>query len=309
MNPWPASINLRRLAIAGVIVVLLGVAAVAQTAGSSPPQRPGPVAPTQSERAYLPIIEWTNPSYQAIYTSRNLEGHELAAECNPDGGTDCPCTAEDISMTSLPDHGEVTSNPRLMHTYVNAIGYHKFYETFPDGAPVSLGTYVYAGQFSIPVVPVADVGEQENAQTMQLMIQLWDGRDALFPSLGATLEGVVYWDLNPWSPTFGHIQVYTGTNALDLVETGLVLPPDLDWHRFRLVVDLETQRYVSLTIDGQVADLSALTLARVSHPEWGNDVSLIITTESMATYPQYNCLYIFTWTGRYRNLQFGRLQE
>jgi hypothetical protein len=217
--------------------------------------------------------------YRPLYVSRNLAGHALFAECNPGGGTDCPCTEADVALRALIDHGEVTSNVAVTHTYVNALGYQKWVEIMPDGNPVSLGIYVYAGQFRLPILPLADLSQHENGQAMHLMIQLWDGRDVLFPAGGATLEGTIYWVLNPWQLDLGHVQVYTGSNPIVLVETGLILQPDLGWHTFELVVDLVGQRYVSLTI----------------------------TTESLATWPQGDCRDAFTWTVWFGDLALGSL--
>jgi hypothetical protein len=243
--------------------------------------------------------------YQAIYRSRNLAGHDVSAECNPAGETNCPCDDRDVALRSLLDHGEVISNVGRRLTYVNAIGYRKFLETLPDGAPIRLGTYCYAGEFGLPIVPEDDPDREENGQAVHLMIQLWDGREALFSSGGMSLEGVIYWAINPWRPSYGHVQVYTGAGSPVLVESGLVLPPDLAWHSFELVVDLDGRCYRSVTIDGQTADLDELPLARVAQPGWGPEVSLVITTESLAAWPESDCSRVFTWTTRFRNLTFA----
>jgi hypothetical protein len=72
----------------------------------------------------LPFVQNGEQSYrQVIYSSRNLEGHEIFAECNPGGGTNCACSGEDVRVNAYEDFGEVISNVRGVNTYVNAIGF------------------------------------------------------------------------------------------------------------------------------------------------------------------------------------------
>jgi hypothetical protein len=94
---------------------------------------------------------------------------------------------------------------------------------------------------------------------------------------------------------------------MDLVDTGLYLQPDTQWHRFSLVINLNTQKYVSISIDDQSLSLSDTGLAQVYHADWGTDLSIGLTTESMAAWPQTECNYIFKWTTQFRNLIFYRL--
>jgi hypothetical protein len=260
--------------------------------------RPGDAA---AYSGYLPII--SNQS-NVIYASPGLLGHSVFAECNPGGGTDCACSQLDASISSFTGYGEVT-NVRGVNTYVNAIGFKKFIEVFPDSQPVTLGVYQYSGEFRIPVLPVPDLSQVENPQAIHLMIQFWDGRNQLLPLNDHTLEGAIYWDLNPWNVDYGKIKIYA--LPLDLIDTGLYLQPDTQWHRFSLVIDLNYQKYVSISIDDQSLYLSEVGLAQVYHDDWGNDLSIGLTTESMATWPQTDCTFVFKWTTQFRNLVFSRL--
>jgi hypothetical protein len=284
--------------------VLLLVASVitgaADRAASAPGEAAASADATLTPQAFLPTV---SRGFPPIYASRNLSGHEVFAECNPGGTSQCPCSADDVQIASLADYGEVTSNVEAEHTYVNAIGFKKFRETFPDGTPIALGTYRYAGQFRLPTLPEADPNQVANPQAVHLMIQLWDGRNALYASDKTTLEGTIYWQLNPWESDRGTIKVYVW--PLELVDTGIVLAADTAWHTFELVVDLAAGRYLSITIDGQRADLSAFELAQVHHPEWADDVSLSITTESLAAWPGPACERVFTWTTQFRDLVFS----
>lgn len=242
-------------------------------------------------------------NFEVIYSSRNLSGHSVASECNPGGGTNCTCSDEDVSISFFPGYGEITSNLRGTNTYVNAIGYKKFTEAFPNGNPVILGTYKYTGQVKLPVLPIPDVNQLKNPQSVHMMIQLWDGRNVLYQNDKNTLEGAIYWELNPWSPDFGKIKVYT--KPVNLIDTGILLTPDLEWHTFELVVNFENKKYVSITIDGTVKYLNTIDLAQVSQTSWGDDVSLTITTESMAAWPQPDCSNIFQWSTHFKDLEFS----
>jgi len=252
--------------------------------------------------AYLPYI---SNQGEVIYVSSNLSGHSVAAECNPGGVSQCPCSEMDVGLATFEEHGEVTSNVREVHTYVNAIGYKKFTETFPNGDSIALDTYRYTGQFSLPGLPAQDPYQRENPEAAHMMIQLWDGRNALFQSNKTTLEGTIFWALNPWAVDYGHIKVYT--SPLQLINTGIIVPPDTQWHSFELIVDLANQKYVSIAVDGDSKDLSNTPLAQVYHPDWGDDVSFVITTESLASWPHDGCLYIFKWTMRFKNLALSKL--
>jgi hypothetical protein len=282
------------LTVLAVFMSLIGLDSV--TTSAAQPGR------TTASRAYLPIL---SNQTKILYSTHNLLGHTIFAECNPGGGTDCSCEQLDASISSFSDYAEVTSNIREHNTYVNAIGYKKFIEVFPDNQPITLGVYQYSGEFRLPVLPAPDLQQRDNPQAIHMMIQFWDGRNALLPMNDTTLEGTIYWDLNPWNADAGKIKVYA--YPLELVDTGIFLQPDTDWHRFSLIIDLYQQKFVSVGIDGQTVYLKDISLARVYHDDWGEDLSLSLTTESMATWPQTQCNYIFKWTTQFRNLVFSQL--
>ncbi|MBF0370686.1 MAG: hypothetical protein HQL52_14635 [Magnetococcales bacterium] len=246
---------------------------------------------------------------ETIYQSTNLDGHQVFAECNPGGGTDCDCSDSDVVIESHAEYGEVTSNPFLNNTYVNAIGYKKFYEGLPNGEPLDLGQYIYRGQVRLTENPFPNPYQVDNAQAVHMMIQFYDGRDELYVSNKTSLEGVIYWELNPWVPDSGAIKIGTGTTHQDfyLKPSGIVVNPDQEWHQFELAVDLKTQTYLHVKIGEQQVDLTGLPMTKVHHPDWGNDMALSITTESMASWPQYTCILPFRWATRFRNLDFERV--
>jgi len=238
--------------------------------------------------------------FQVIYTSNNLSGHKLSAECNPGGGSSCPCSEEDIRLSVYSTHGEVISNIHARNTYVNAIGYKQFSEIFPHGEALFLGTFKYRGKIRLPVLPRADPNQTENPQAVHFMVQFWNGRQG-FEKI--SLEGAIYWNLNPWTSDYGGIKIYV--KPLRLMDTGIILSPDTSWHTFELVVDLAAGHYVSITIDDETMDLEGHELARVAHPEWGEDLTINITTESLAAWPRETCSGIYTWTTQFKELEFS----
>lgn len=244
-----------------------------------------------------------------IYSSKNLAGHEVADEWL--GGKKID---EKISMIkSFDDYAEVTSNPNGLPIYVNAIGHKKFVEKFPLGQKISLGTYRYTVQVKLPVIPKTDAKQKANPQAVHTMIQLWDGRDALYKAGKKSLEAAIYWEINPWlQDDFCKIKVYTKSDKpgreIMLVDTGIRLKPDTEWHTFTLVANFEEKRYVSITIDGETKDLENIPLAEVAHPDWGNEVAFVITTESLAGWSKdYECR--FTWTTLFRDVKLDAVAK
>ncbi len=264
------------------------------------------VSSSSTGDVFLPLVLSNYQPPEELYSSTNLFGHSIFAECNPGGTSDCPCSEKEASIRTFPDHGEITSNPDLINTYINAIGYKKFTETYPNGQPIQLDTLEYSGFIRLPTIPKPNVMQINNPQAIHFMVQLWDGRNSLFQADRYTQEGVLYWDLNPWvTSDYGKIKIYT--KSLFLIDTGINIKPDTNWHSFDLIIDLRTQKYISATIDGKYIDLSAFELARVSHSDWGDDLSLSITTESMASWPGESCNYVFTWTTQFKNLTLKKI--
>jgi hypothetical protein len=252
------------------------------------------------------------PLYEIIYTSKNLSGHVAYIEENPGGATDCPVPAvegEDAVVISYDDYGEVIANPNKKHIWVNAIGAKKFWDKFPDGKNIVLAPYKYSGEFRLPTLPAPDDTQVENSEAVHFMIQLYDGTNTLLEADNHSLEFSILWKLNPWTDDYGKIFVYTGdpnnNNFPGVFETQIKLEPDKEWHSFEMIVNFETLKWVSITIDGVKEYLCDVDVARVKHDEWGDDFFFCITTESQPSWPQYNCEKIFTWTTQFRNLELG----
>jgi hypothetical protein len=253
------------------------------------------------------IVGGGNAQANVIYTSQNLSGHSVTAECPI--GSSCQCFRENVDIVPKVSYGEVSSNVLEKKTYVNAIGHKKFTETFQSGDSIALGIYKYTGKVRLPVLP--DVNQKENPQAVQMMIQLWDGQNGLWDSNKTSLEGSIYWDLNPWTKDGmdGKIKIYIkGVDSP--IDTGIDITPDTKWHTFELVVDFQTKKYVSISFDDNAKNLENYELAQVYHGPrssnpWGNDISLSITTESLAAWPGENCNDVFTWTTQFEDLKLS----
>lgn len=252
---------------------------------------------------------------KSIYFSKDLSGHSFVDECNPGSPPGTPlcslCSIDDVELESLGEHGVVTSNVHERNTYVNAIGYKKFTETLPTGKTISLGRYKYIGYIKLPTLPINNDQQKENPDAVHMMIQFWDGRNALYQSDKNTLEGTIYWNLNPWSDDFGKIQIYTlpCPDTCELLDSGITLIPDTSWHQFEIIVDFKKKKYVSITVNEEVTDLGKYDLAQVHHDDWGEDVSLIITTESMAAWPGESCEKVYIWKTYFKDLDFSECRN
>ena len=242
-----------------------------------------------------------------LFRSSTLADHRIAAECNPGHGTDCACGEADVELRSLPTFGDVTSNALRAHTWANAIGYKKLLFPLPDGSTLGCAraAYRYSGRFRLPVLPRADARQQQNPQAAHVMVQFWDGQS------GATLEATIYFDLNPWA-TCGVgsrqavVKIYR--QPLTLVDTGIRVACDTEWHEFALELDLRTGRYRSVKVDGQECERCDEPLATVAQPTWSREPFLSVTAESLAAWPQSRCENVFWWTTDFADLAFERLE-
>ncbi len=254
----------------------------------------------------------TKASGKLIYSSTNLSGHASFVECNPGGGN-CECNDNNNHLVSYSDYGIVTSNPDHVNTYENIIGYKKFEHTFPDNSAIQLGMYKYKGEFRFPYLPSTDPAAYYNGQVAHMMIQLWDGSDALFQSENKTLEATIYLNINAWDnpPNTGKVQFYTIDNTPQNIpdpnnpSVPWYIDLDTQWHKFQIIADLKNKKYIAISIDNKTAFLNTYDLHRVFHDDWGEDVSLVITTESQSASPQSNCLPAFTWPIYYKNTELS----
>jgi hypothetical protein len=237
-----------------------------------------------------------------------LDGYGVSAECNPGGTTSLSCGLSDVSLASDSNsqYSNVTANPNGDVTFVNAIGNIKFTDTTPDGQALALTTYQYVTAVRLPLVPTTQsapwIGEQ-----MHQMILFWDGQNRLWNANQHTLEATIYWKLNPWDPSYGKIFVYTMSGgSLASYDTGIQLTPDTDWHVFDVRADLANQVFAGIAIDDQWNSLANVPLAQVYHPDWGSDVSLILTAESENAYPGSTNPIVTQWTTEFKDPKLYR---
>ncbi|WP_020579733.1 hypothetical protein [Actinopolymorpha alba] len=236
-----------------------------------------------------------------------LAGYGVNAECNPGGGS-FPCDGSDVAIQHLSGYTAVTANPRGRITFVNAIGNRRFTDRTPDQQPLRLTSYEYVFAVRLPLVPSRDTAPWFPEQIHQ-MIQFWDGSERLWDSNKRTMEAAAFWKLNPWDPNFGKIFIYSrdASDNLIAVDTGFMPRLDTNWHIFDLHADLASQTYAGLLIDGlRVPNVQGRPLAWISHPDWGSDVTLILTAESENAYPGSQNPIVTQWTTQFRDPKLYR---
>ncbi|MFH0866941.1 MAG: hypothetical protein V1904_12155 [Bacteroidota bacterium] len=175
-----------------------------------------------------------SPPYKPLYTSSNLNDFTVVDECNPGGGTNCPCSINDAGILYYPGHLEVISNVNHVNTWVNAIAYKKYIDSLA-GKPVFLTQVKYIYQTKLPVIPFPDTAQHQNPQAVHMMMQMYNGDSTLWTEGKQSLEGAVFWSLNPYDSSYGKFFIYT--TGLQLIETGITIIPDTNWHTFLLEVD------------------------------------------------------------------------
>jgi hypothetical protein len=241
-------------------------------------------------------------AYNLIWSAWGaMAGYGVSTECNPGGGG-FSCGPGDVAIVHGSQFTEVTANPNGHITFVNAIGNRKFTGTTPDGAPVMRARYQYVYAIRLPRVPTTTSAPWIGEQTHQ-MIQYWDGRD---PSKN-TLEAASFWKLNPWSPDHGKIMVYTrdGNGNLAIHDPQIRVEPDTNWHVFDIRADLANKVYDGISIDGHWNPLTNVPLAQIHHPDWGTDLSLILTAESENAYPGSPPI-VTQWTTQFKDPKLYR---
>jgi hypothetical protein len=259
-------------------------------------EAPFPVNKSDVSRQFLfPCLTF----YNRIYRSQNLADYTIFAECLDKGRCDT-CSKNDVAIHIFDSHAEVVSNVNQRKVYVNALAYKKFQEVFPDGEPVSEKIYVYKGKIKIPEIPSPDSSQIANPQAIHTMIQYWNPKESKL-----SYEGAIYWDINPWLNNY-EINVYTvdKKGKLFLYPTGLKVKPCNKWYNFEMSVNMKTKKYIYIIFDNYLIPLWHMKLAYVSHPDWGNDKSISITAESLASWPGKNC-NVFTWRTLFKDVEFG----
>jgi len=247
-------------------------------------------------------------SWKLLYSSSNLQGHSIAAECNPGNGTNCSCLDEDASLVSNSNYGEVIANPFHKNTWVNAIGYKKFIESFPDGSKIKLDVYKYTALTRMPTLPSPNDNQQQNPQAVHLMMQLYDGRNEFGRGSKNSLEATVFWELNPWTEAgrSGKISLYTpdpnNPKVPILSDTGFQIK-DTNWHNITLEADFSAEKYISITVDGNKKYIN-VPLLKLNKPDWNSSISFSITTESEPSWPRQNCEKIFYWNQYFKDIKF-----
>ncbi len=257
------------------------------------------------------IFSFASPAAdgEEIYWSQNLAGHGVDPEClKNENGEDICCPADPadaVEFQSFQEHGECTANPNLDNVFINAICRKKFQFTFPDGSPIESGRYHYRVEFWLPSVPPADTSEKEIGEFVHLMVLLWGGSSDLTQRPWHTQEATVLISLNPWADP-GDVKVYE--RDLQLRSTGITINLDPDdenpqpWRVVDIYVDFPADKFM-IALGGDLR--GPFDLAYVEHLDWnGDEVALVITTESQNANPGDGCLNAFRWTTWFRDVHF-----
>jgi len=241
--------------------------------------------------------------YKPLFYSPNLEGLSLNVECNPGGGTSCPCSIDDVALEILETYGEVISNVRLRHTWANALVGKKYQEAWGD-IPIHLTKMFLAFQTRMPTIPKPSTSQIFNAEQHDWNMTIYDGRNQFGRGSHRRIEASMFRKLNPWSPDGKRGKVFVATRNGN-VDSGLVIPIDKKWHNVLMIADFDKEHYVQLAVDDNFVDLSDVPLFEKYSYDWGNDIASWATIEAVSTWPQSNCQYIFAWKQQYKNFIFG----
>jgi hypothetical protein len=242
-----------------------------------------------------------------------LANYTLTLEKNPGVNGPYPTTPDmsDVSMKTVNAGGarctELTANTKPRNIYANALAFYKMIGKSPDGKPIQLKTYRYQFAIRLAHIPVAKEGPY-NAQSAEMSLQFWDGSNTLWTADKRQVEATIYWDMSPWSKSFGEILVYTNApnNGLKLYDTGIHLNPDTKWHTFELTADLAKRVWDGITIDNRSNSLTNLPLLLRTHEDWGGGVAIALTAEAMNCYPGPNASYVNQCVIDFKDVKFLR---
>lgn len=232
-----------------------------------------------------------------LISSADLSGADVSAEPDPGGGTACGYTQGNVSVEDRGDYSAIVSNPDENSEWVNTIA--GFTAWDPGETPDVLH---YTTDVRLPVIPSADPSQYENGNASHIVLFWWPGSE----SSGVSYEAGLVWVLNPWDLNYGSLLAYSG--PLNLVDTGIDLDPDEEWHTIQIKADFTELEWISVTVDEDEYDMSNVDLAYVSRPTWGETPGLIVTVESLSLWPFYFCSAgAYTFEVHARNLELSSL--
>ncbi|HEX5324815.1 MAG TPA: hypothetical protein VFW40_13590 [Capsulimonadaceae bacterium] len=267
----------------------------------------------------LLVLALCVPAYAQKWTtvynhSGPLAHYALTLEANPGINGPYPTTPDmsDVSMKTVTAGGamctELIANTKPRNIYANVLAFYKLNGKTPDGKPIQLTTYRYQFAVRLEHVPVARQAPY-NAQSVEMSLQFWDGSNTLWHADKRQVEATIYWDLNPWSKSFGEIMVYTNAanGGLKLYDTGIHLTPDTNWHTFALSADLARRVWSGITIDQRTNPLPNLPLLLRKHEDWGGGMAIALTAESMNCYPGPKASYVNQCTTDFKDVKLSRV--
>lgn len=128
--------------------------------------------------------------------------------------------------------------------------------------------------FRLPFTPSVD--SDMNGETVEGGLFVWDGANTRL-DYGLAFQ----WVINPWSPAFGELRVWSGENGGVWVPIGSLLP-DTRWHRVRYWLDVPAG-VARLRIDNRMFELPVA--ATPKDASWGTEIAARLQFEVISLYP------------------------
>jgi hypothetical protein len=239
---------------------------------------------------------------ETIFSSVDLSGMQMNLERNPDGGTsaEAPYLPLDGSLTITPGQmGTISANPAGRLVYVNTMVGPKFINKLPDGNAISRQTQWEVFDTRLPRLPLG----RNIPQSVNFVMFLYDGNNTFGQGAHRNLEACAEWVLNPWDPNYGKLMVLDRAGIL--VDTGLSIAPDTQWHHIEYCVNFRTEQYVSLSVDGKSVNFSGDRMYETLHPEWDKTIATFTTLEVTNGWPGDPAQYVCYWSQEFRNYVWG----
>jgi hypothetical protein len=212
------------------------------------------------------------------YGGSSLDGWELtlgdALYHPPEEPPVSLCDIELINHISCPErsYSELLANVNLRPIMAHAIA---FYRLIDETALSFVHSCGY--KFRLPYLPQADVNSEENGETIEGGIFVWDGGQTRL-DYGMAFQ----WVVNPWAEDSGHLKAWTtGEQWVQVGELPLASEA-LKWHEVRMVVDYPSQDTQLFIDETQYQSY----LAATPKTDWGTETAARLQAEVVSIYPQ-----------------------
>lgn len=216
---------------------------------------------------------------QALKTCREYSGANFAGWEVVEGDAlyacpgESPVTMSDIRTVHEDEYSELQAN--ILRRCIMA---HNI--TFKRVIDDRAFDFVHAAryEFRLPFLPSADINAQQNGQTVEGGLFIWDGKGTRFDyGMGFQIT------LNPWS-NFGELNIWSTDESSD-GEWEVVgkLDPDTEWHLVEMSVDFQ-QKGAFLAIDG--IEYPAKFTKTKKPDNWAKETAARLQAEIVSIWPE-----------------------